>query len=118
MGAFPRPSGDISPLYVIFEVANEGNEEIELSRAYITLEGDRESVFSDDLEGEQTLPTTLEPHGSFRLWKRAKELARRLDGAGGGGRPRLALVVEEASGRNHELVFVFRAAEYRDLKDA
>lgn len=117
MGAFPRPGGDVSPLYVVFEVANEGNEEIELLRAYVALKGNRRAVFADQLEGERSFPNTLEPHGSFRLWTRAGELARRLDEAGHGGRPRLAFVVEDAAGRDHERGFRFRAGEYLLLED-
>ena len=116
MGAFPRPGGDISGLYVIFEVANEGSEEVELSRAYVTLKADRR-VVANDLGGERTLPTTLEPHGSFRLWMRAKELAGTLDEAGHGGRPRLVFVVEDAAGMSYERVFAFRAGEYLLLRD-
>jgi hypothetical protein len=102
---------------VIFEVANEGSEEIELSRAYVTLKGDRGAVFVEDLEGERTPPTTLAPCDSMRLWTRAKGLAGRLDAAGHGGTPRLVFVVEDGAGRNHEHSFRFRAGQYLDLQD-
>jgi hypothetical protein len=104
-------------LYVIFEVANEGREEIELSRAYVTLRGDRQAVLVEDLEGERTPPTTLAPHDSLRLWRRARELAGRLDAAGHGGTPRLVFVVEDGAGRSYEHSFRFRARQYLDLRD-
>ena len=117
MGAFPRPGGDISPLYVIFEVANEGDQGVELSRARVVLGADRQAVFAENLEGERTPPTTLAPRDSLRLWTRAKGLAGRLDAAGHGGTPRLVFVVEDGGGREHEKRFRFRAGEYLALED-
>ena len=114
MGAFPRPGGDISPLYVIFELANEGEEAIPLSRAYVTRKG---VVFAEGLEGERALPMALEPGGSFRLWTRARGLAQRLSEAGHGATPRLAFVVEDATGRAYQKSFRFRAGEYLSLED-
>lgn len=117
LGAFPRPGGDISPLFVLFEVTNSGEEDANLSRLYVTPTKDRTAVFADAPEGDQTLPCVLRPGESARFWVRARTLAGALEESGHGGRPRLRLVAEDGSGAVHEKGFRFRVEEYLRLKD-
>ncbi|MEW6636525.1 MAG: hypothetical protein AB1425_06885 [Actinomycetota bacterium] len=99
LGAFRSPDNeDISPLYVFFEVANEGREPIELSRLYVTPKGERSPMAEVEMEGERPLPLSLAPGETTRFWVRAKTLARELKEAGHGGRPRLVLVAEDGGG--------------------
>lgn len=117
LGAFPRPGGDISPLFVLFEVKNAGKEDTSLSRLYVTPQRDRTTAFADAPEGDRSLPCALRPGESARFWVRARTLASDLKEYGHGGRPRLRLVVEDGSGETHEKVFRFRVDEYLRLKD-
>lgn len=117
LGAFPRPGGDISPLFVLFEVRNAGEEDANLSRLYVAPHRERTTAFADAPEGDRGLPCVLRPGESARFWVRARELAGELKEAGHGGRPRLRLVVEDGSGAVHEKGFRFRVDEYLRLKD-
>ena len=117
LGAFTRPGqGDISPLYVFFEITNAGREGVEVSRIYVAPKGGN-PAHDEPLEGEGVLPLALEPGSTARFWTRARTLARSHEEAGHGGRPRLRLVVEDGLGNIHEKRFVFRADEYLRLKD-
>jgi len=117
LGAFTRPEqGDISPLYVFFEVANAGRESVEVSRIRIAPKSD-DPIHDEPLEGDQDLPHILKPGDAARFWMRARPLAQRLEDAGYGGQPRLRLMVEDRLGNTHEKHFVFRADEYLRLKD-
>lgn len=117
LGAFPRPGGDISPLFVLFEVKNAGEVEVNLSRLYVTPRREPTAVFADAPEGDRSLPCTLRPGESARFWVRAGTLARDLKEARHGGHPRLRLVIEDGSGAVHEKGFRFRVDEYLRLKD-
>lgn len=118
LGAFTRPEErDISPLYVFFEVENAGEGDVEVSRLYVTPKRVSDPVYEGAFEGDLSLPTTLNPGESARFWVRAKTLARALRVAGHEGRPRVDLVVEDASGDLHRTGFRFRVDEYLSLKD-
>ena len=117
LGAFTRPEqGDISPLYVFFEVENADRETIEVSRVHVTPK-DGDPVQVELLEGDRDLPHILEPGDTARYWTQTRPLARILADAGYGGRPRLRLVVEDGLGNTHEKRFAFRVDEYLRLRD-
>ncbi len=118
LGAFPRPEqGDISPLYVFFDVENAGREDAGISRLYVTPKGARRPAYEGPFETDKTLPCTLGPGETARFWMRAKALAGALKEAGQGGRPRVDLVVEDALGDAHKTGFRFRVDDYLLLKD-
>lgn len=117
LGAFTSPDGDISPLYVFFEVTNAGDEEIEVSHVRIGLKGGEALDLEELLEGESQPPFTLGAGESVRLQARAKDLARELRDAGYGGSPRVRLLVEDFEGNLQEKRFRFRVDEYLRLKD-
>lgn len=117
LGAFAGPGGDISPLHVFFEVANTGKEEVEISRVYVSAKGDPRPVYEGPFGGDHALPFTLTPGESSRFHAQARLLAGKLKEAGYGGRPRVSLVVEDASGNRSETAFRFRVDEYLRLKD-
>jgi hypothetical protein len=117
LGAFPRPGGDISPLFVLFEVTNAGETDATISRLYVTPRGERTAVFADAPDGDRPLPCVLRPGESARFRVRAKALANDLKRSGHGGRPRLRLVVEDGTGGVYERGFVLRVDDYLDLQD-
>ncbi|CAA9519213.1 MAG: hypothetical protein AVDCRST_MAG12-3677 [uncultured Rubrobacteraceae bacterium] len=117
LGAFAGPGGDISPLHVFFEATNAGSEEVEVVRVYVSAKGDPRPVYEGPFGGDHALPFTLAPGESSRFHARAKALAGNLKRAGHGGRPRVRLVVEDASGNRREKAFRLRVDEYLDLKD-
>lgn len=117
LGAFARPGGDISPLYVLFGVTNAGAEEVEIARVYVAAKGGSRPVYEGPFDGDHALPFTLAPGESSRFHARAKALAGALKRAGHGGRPRVRLVVEDARGGQSEKAFKFRVDEYLELKD-
>lgn len=117
LGAFARPEGDISPLYVFFGVTNAGAEEVEIARAYVCAKGGSRPVYEGPFDGDHAPPFTLAPGGSSRFHARAKALAGALKRAGHGGRPGVRLVVEDAHGGRSERAFRFRVDEYLQLKD-
>ena len=117
LGAFAGPGGDISPLHVFFEATNAGSEEVEIVRVYVSAKGDTRSVYEGSFGGDHALPFTLAPGESSRIHARAKALAGALKRMGHGGRPRVRLVVEDASGNRREKAFRFRVDEYLELKD-
>lgn len=115
LGAFAGPGGEISPLYVFFGVTNAGSEEVEVTGVYVSAKG--EPVYEGPFDEDHAPPFTLAPGGSSRFHARAKALAKDLKDAGHAGRPRLSLVVEDASGNRSEKTFVFRVDEYLQLED-
>ncbi len=117
LGAFAdRRTGDISPLYVLFEVRNAGETGAEIVRLSVELKGgSRLDLAGDLLEGE--LPHALAPGTAARFRVRAKALAARIRDGGQTGRPRVELVVEDAGGNEHTKRFRFRVDEYLALKD-
>jgi hypothetical protein len=117
LGAFAGPEGEISPLHVFFGVTNEGSEAAEVARVYVSARGEQRPIFEGPFAGDHALPFTLAPGESSRFHARAKTLANDLKKAGHGGRPRVSLVVEDASGNRSEKAFVFRVDEYLQLKD-
>lgn len=117
LGAFAGPGGDISPLHVFFEISNTGKEEVEISRVYVSAKGDPRPVYEGPFGGDHALPFTLAPGESSRFHARARALAGDLKETGHGGRPRVSLVVEDASGNRSEKAFRFRVDEYLRLKD-
>lgn len=118
LGAFRLPAeGDISPLYVFFEVENAGREEVRVARLYVRPKGAPVPVYSGPFETHGELPGTLRPGEGVRFWVRAKLLARALEGAGYAGRPKIELVAEDGSGSVHSVAFGFRVDEYLALKD-
>ena len=117
LGAFAGPGGNISPLHVFFEVTNTGAEAVEVSRVYVSAKGEPRPVYEGPFGGDNTPPFTLASGESSRFHARAKALAKDLKDAGHGGRPRVSLVVEDASGNLTEKVFRFRVDEYLQLKD-
>jgi hypothetical protein len=117
LGAFAGPGGDISPLHVFFEVTNDGSGEVEVVRVYVAAKGDARPVYEGPFDGNHALPFTLAPGESSRFHARAKALAGALKEVGQGGRPRVRLVVEDASGNRREKAFKFRVDEYLELKD-
>ena len=117
LGAFARPGqGDISPLYVFFEVSNAGRDAVEISRLYAAPKGGG-SAYEGPFEGDRDLPCTLGREEAVRFWVRAKALAKSLEDAGHGGRPRVEIVVEDTLGNVHKTSFRFRVDEYLRLKD-
>ncbi len=117
LGAFTRPGqGDISPLFVFFEVSNEGRDGAEIRSLRVSLRGG-EPVHEGPFEGERDLPCTLGPGETVRFWVRAKTLANSLKDAGHGGRPRVRLVAEDGLGNSHERSFRFRVDDYLRLED-
>ena len=117
LGAFPRPGGNISALYVFFEVANAGRREVDIVRVHVGTRGDARPIYDGPFLGELDLPRRLAPGESVKIWTRAKALAGSLKRAGHGGRPRARLVVEDAEGNRREKAFRFRVEEYLQLKD-
>ena len=117
LGAFALPEGAISPLQVFFGVTNAGAEGVEVSRVYVSAGGGSSPVYEGPFEGYRALPFTLAPGESSRFHARAKALAGALERAGYSGRPRVRLVVEDASGNRSEKAFKFRVDEYLGLKD-
>jgi len=117
LGAFAGPEGTISPLHVFFQVTNAGAEEVEVARVYVSAKGAPRPVYEGPFGGDHALPFTLAPGESSRFHARAKALAGDLKEAGYGNRPRVSLVVEDASGNRSEKVFRFRVDEYLRLKD-
>ena len=117
LGAFARPArGDISPLYVFFEVSNAGREGVEIRSLRVEPKGGG-SVHAGPFEGDHDLPHTLAPGEAARFWVRAKALAKNLQDAGHGGRPRVRLVIEDGLGNDHERSFRLRVDDYLRLKD-
>jgi len=116
LGAFTQ-EGDISPLYAFFEVVNDGQSDVELTRLYVAPKGDGRPVYEGPFEEERDLPYTLRCGDAVRFGVRAKTLARILKEAGYGGRPRVKLVVEDGFGTYHEEGFRFRVDQYLHLKD-
>lgn len=117
LGAFPRPGGDISPLFVLFDVTNSGEQEVEVAHLYLQAGKDFNRSLDEGLGGEKPLPCTLTPGEGTRFWFRAKVLAGDLKESGYGGRPKLRLVVADASGDETSKNFRFRVDEYLALKD-
>lgn len=117
LGAFAGPEGNISPLHAFFEVTNAGDEEVEVARVYVSAKGEPRPVYEGPFAGDHALPFTLAPGESSRFHARAKALARDLKEAGHDGRPRVRLVVEDASGNRSEKTFVYRVDEYLRLDD-
>ena len=117
LGAFAGPGGDISPLHVFFEATNAGSGEVEIVRVYVSAKGDTRPVYEGPFGGDHALPFALAPGESSRFHARAKALAGELKKSGHGGRPRVRLVVEDASGNRREKAFKFRVDEYLKLKD-
>ena len=117
LGAFAGPEGNISPLHVFFEVTNAGAEVVEVARVYVCAKGDPRPVYEGPFGGDHAPPFTLAPGESSRFHARAKALAGDLKEAGHGGRPRVSLVVEDASGNRSEKFFRFRVDEYLRLRD-
>lgn len=116
LGAFRKPDGDISPLFVFFEVANEGEGAVELTSLRVAPKADEGSVADAEIEGEN-LPFSISPRESSRFRVRAKSLARAMKDAGHGGAPKVRLVVEDGRGNEHSKTFKFRVDEYLELKD-
>lgn len=121
LGAFARADGDISPLFVFFEVANVGDEVATVAAVRVFPKGDPDTVLADvrdgSLEGNLHLPHTLAPGEAARFRVMAKTLAGMARDTGYGGRPRLEVVIEEADGTVHRKSFGFRVDEYLRLKD-
>ncbi len=118
LGAYAdRRSGDISPLYVFFDVRNAGETEAEVVRLLVELKGGRRLDLAGILEGEQGLPSVLAPGQTARFPVRAKALASRIRDEGHTGRPRVKLIAEDALGDDHAKRFRFRVDEYLSLKD-
>lgn len=117
LGAFAGPEGNISPLHVFFEVTNAGADAVEVARVYVSAKGDPGPVYEGPFGGDHALPFTLASGESSRFHARAKALAGDLKEAGHDGRPRVSLVVEDASGNRSEKTFRFRVDEYLLLKD-
>jgi hypothetical protein len=118
LGAFPLPEeGDISPLYVFFDVENVGRGDVGISRLYVVARGAPGPIYGGPFETDSALPGTLRPGETSRFWVRAKTLAAALNEAGYGGRPRVELAVEDQVGNLHRTAFKFRVDEYLQLKD-
>jgi hypothetical protein len=118
LGAFARPGeGDISPLHVFFEVANVGDEAVEITTLFVAPKGSSRPVHEGPFGGDGPLPLVLPPGGSARFHTHARSLAQDLREAGHGGRPKVRLVVEDASEERFEKAFRFRVDEYLRLKD-
>lgn len=117
LGAFARPDGDVSPLFVFFEVENAGEVRAELREVYVTARNGRPLMAVEPFEDEPRPPLTLSPGASARFRVRAKPLAERSRAAGFVGAPRLKLIVEDGAGNVHEKAFGFRVDEYLKLKD-
>lgn len=118
LGAFRLPEeGDISPLYVFFDVENVGREDVGISHLCVAPKGAPGPVYEGPFETHGTLPDALHPGEKVRFWVRAKTLARALKEAGYAGRPRIELAVEDVSGDVHRTAFKFRVDEYLALKD-
>jgi len=117
LGAFAGPEGEISPLHVFFGVTNRGSEAVEITRVYLSARGNPRPIFEGPFSGDNALPFTMAPGASSGFHARAKTLANVLKEAGHDGRPRVSLVVEDASGNQSEKAFVFRVDEYLRLKD-
>lgn len=115
-GAFTLPDGGISPLYLILEVANRGDSEVEIRELYVSPKsGSR--IDQAALEGDRSLPFVLEADGNARFWIRAKTLASSFKEAGYDGNPRANIVVEDEFGNVHEKSFKFPVDKYLGLKD-
>jgi len=98
-------------------VTNAGAGAVEIAKVYVAAKGGSRPVYDGPFDGDHALPFTLAPGESSRFQARAKALAGALRRAGHGGRPRVRLVVEDASGNSAEVAFRFRVDEYLQLKD-
>lgn len=121
LGAFARPDGGISPLFVFFELANVGEEAASVAAVRVSQKADPDTVLADardgSLEGDLHLPHTLASGEAARFRVPAKVLARKARAAGCGGRPKLEVIVQEAGGTIYRESFRFRVEEYLRLKD-
>lgn len=121
LGAFSRTDGDISPLFVFFEVANAGEVAASVAAVRVSPKGDPDTVLADardgTLEGDLHPPRKLAPGEAAKFWVLAKTLAGMARDTGHGGRPRLEVIVEEANGTVYRKSFGFRVDEYLRLKD-
>ena len=118
LGAFAdRRTGDISPLYVFFDVHNAGETGAEVVHLCVELEGGRRLDLAGDLDGDHRPPSVLAPGETVRFHVRAKTLAARIRDEGHTGRPRVRLIAEDGLGRDHAKRFRFRVDEYLLLKD-
>ena len=118
LGAYAdRRTGDVSPLYVFFDVRNAGETGAELVRLHVELKGGRRLDLAGIVEGEQGPPSVLAPGETARFPVRAKALAARIRDEGQSGRPRVKLIAEDTSGKVHAKRFRFRVDEYLALKD-
>ncbi len=116
LGAFRTSDGDISPLFVFFEVENESGGAVEVVRLRVVPRGGSGPVADGEIEGEG-LPLSLPPGGSIRFQVRAKTLARALKDAGYGGTPKATLIVEDGEDEEYSKAFKLRVDEYLALKD-
>lgn len=115
LGAYRKPDGDVSPLYVFFDVENPGPESATVTAVRVSPKGEPIPLASEDLEGD--LPARLAPGESVRFRVRAKALARAAQEAGHTGRPKLTFVATDAQDAEHRHGFRLRVDEYLELKD-
>lgn len=117
LGAFPRPGGGISALFVVFRITNTGREDAGISNLSVAPKTGGEPSTSVR-EGDPTLPFTLQPGESARFWVRARGLAEQLEDAGhAGGRVRVVISATDDLGGIHRETFGLRVDEYLRLKD-
>lgn len=117
LGAFPRPGGDISPLFVFFEIANEGGEPVEITRLRVVPKDEERAVAEGEIKGKEKIPFNLAPGEDVRFQVRAKTLARALKDTGYVGTPKVSFAVVGGDGNEHSKTFKFRVDEYLELKD-
>lgn len=115
LGAYPLPTGDISPLYVFFGVENAGGEEVEVTAVRVSPKGEDVPLAGDEVKGE--VPVRLAAGESVRFEVRAKTLASAAREAGRSGSPKLSFVATDGAGREHRRDFTFRVDDYLALKD-
>lgn len=114
LGAYPLPNGDVSPLYVFFEVENVGAEEIKISSVRVSPKGKDAPLAEGEIKGD--VPVRLAPKESVRFEVRAKTLAGAAKNAGHAGTPKLEFVAADGEGREHRHPFTLRVDEYLSLK--
>jgi hypothetical protein len=118
LGAFPVGKGDISPLYVIFDLSNMGGTAVVAERVYVRAGRHTILDLTSELGGDDGgPPREIPPGGAAKLWLRAKGLAARLQESSHTGTPKLKLLVVDSEGGEHTTTFRLRVDEYLQLKD-
>lgn len=115
LGAYPLPSGDVSPLFVFFGIENTGREAVEIVSIRVSPRGENVSLAAEGIEGG--VPARVPAGESVRFEVRARVLAGAARDAGHTRASRLEFVATDGEGNEHRHWFTLRVDEYLALKD-